>query len=71
MRSSEDERLCQEAQVYYYDLLCQEEAAVPPVVRRHVATCPACQEQMRRLREALFEAQGPATPPAAGQDETD
>ena len=70
MRASEGERLCQEAQVYYYDLLCQEEAAVPPVVRGHVAACPACQDQMRRLREALSEAQGPASAAGAGQDET-
>ncbi len=70
MRSFEDERLCQEAQVHYYDLLCQEEAAVPAVVRRHVATCPMCQEEMRRLREALFEAQRPASAAGAWQDET-
>ena len=70
MRSSEGERLCQEAQVYYYDLLCQEEAAVPAVVRRHVATCPACQEEMGRLRGALFEAQRPARAADTWQDET-
>jgi ketosteroid isomerase-like protein len=70
MRSFEDERLCQKAQVHYYDLLCQEEAAVPAAVRRHVATCPVCQEQMRRLREALFEAQRPASAAGAWQDET-
>jgi Zn-finger nucleic acid-binding protein len=70
MRPSEGERLCQEAQVYYYDLLCQEEATVPTVVRRHVATCPACQEEMRRLREALFEAQHSPSAAGAWQDET-
>jgi hypothetical protein len=69
MRSFEDERLCQQAQVHYYDLLCQEEAAVPAVVRRHVATCPVCQDRMRRLRETLFEAQRPAGA-GARQDET-
>ena len=70
MRSFEGERLCQGAQVYYYDLLCQEEAAVPAVVRRHVVTCPVCQDQMRRLRETLFEAQRPASAAGAWQDET-
>jgi len=70
MRSFEGERLCQEAQVHYYDLLCQEEAAVPAVVRRHVVTCPVCHEEMRRLREVLFEAQRPAGAARAWQDET-
>ncbi len=70
MRSCEDERLCQEARVHYYDLLCQEEAAVPAAVRRHVATCLVCQDQMRRLRETLFEAQRPASAAGAWQDET-
>jgi hypothetical protein len=60
MRPDDGERLCQEAQVYYYDLTSQDEAAVPDAVRRHVAACPACQEQVRRLREILLEAeQGP------------
>jgi hypothetical protein len=70
MRSCEDERLCQEARVHYYDLLCQEEAAVPALVRRHVATCLLCQDQMRRLRETLFEAERPASATGAWQDET-
>jgi hypothetical protein len=70
MRSSEGERLCQEAQVYYYDLLCQEEAVVPEAVRRHVAACSACLDQMRRLREALFEAEHPPGGAGVCQDET-
>ncbi len=70
MRSCEDERLCQEAKVHYYDLLCQEEAAVPAPVRRHVVTCPVCQDQMRRLRETLFETQRPARAAGPWQDET-
>jgi len=70
MSPSEGERLCQEAQVHYYDLLSQEEAAVPAVVRRHVAACPACREEMRRLREALLEAQHPPDSARARQDET-
>lgn len=57
MRADEGKHPCQEAEVYYYDLLYPDEGAVPEVVRRHVAGCPACQEQMRRLREALFEEQ--------------
>ncbi len=69
MRPSGGERLCQEARAYYYDLLCQEEAAVPALVRHHVSTCPACQEEMGRLREALLESQRPAGA-AAWQDET-
>ncbi|MCL5282972.1 MAG: hypothetical protein M1376_24065 [Planctomycetes bacterium] len=70
MRSCEDERPCQEAQVHYYDLLCQEEAAVPAVVRRHVAICPVCREKMRRLRETVLEAERTTGPAGAWQDET-
>ncbi len=70
MRASEGERLCQEAQVYYYDLLCQEEAAVPAVVRNHVSTCAACRDQMRRLSEALSEVQSPSSATGASRDET-
>ena len=63
MRAGDGKRLCQEAEVYYYDFLCQNEAAVPESARRHMAVCPSCQERIRRLRETLFEAQrdpGPA-----------
>jgi hypothetical protein len=63
MRAGDGKRLCQEAEVYYYDFLCQNEAAVPESVSRHMAACPSCRERMRRLRETLFEAQrapGPA-----------
>ncbi len=70
MRPCEDERLCLEAQVHYYDLLCPEETAVPASVRRHVAACPVCRENMRRLRESLMEAECPARPAGAWQDET-
>lgn len=55
MRVSDGEPLCQEARVYYYDLLCPDETIVPPSVRRHVASCPFCREQIGRLRETLFE----------------
>jgi hypothetical protein len=56
MRASEGERRCQEARVYYYDLLCQDDAAVPESIRCHVKACPVCRDQMCRLRETLFEA---------------
>ena len=70
MRADEGRRLCREAEVHYYDLLGPDEAAVPESVCRHVAACPACQEQMRRLREALFEAQRHPGPARSGDDET-
>ena len=63
MRAGNGKRLCQEAEVYYYDFLCQNEAAVPESASRHMAVCPSCQGRIRRLRETLFEAQrapGPA-----------
>jgi hypothetical protein len=70
MRADEAKRLCQEAQVYYYDFLCQDDTAVPESVSRHIAACPACQEQIRRLREALFEAQRDPSPAGSWDDET-
>lgn len=70
MRADEGKHPCQEAEVYYYDLLCPDEAAVPEPVRRHVAACPACQEQMHRLREALFEDQRDPGPSRAWDEET-
>lgn len=57
MRSDEGERPCREAEVYYYDFLCQEEAMVPESARRHLAVCPICQERLCRLKDTLFEAQ--------------
>jgi hypothetical protein len=70
MRADEGNRLCQEAEVHYYDLLGPDEAAVPESIRRHVAACSVCQEQMRRLREALFEAERPRSAARSGDDET-
>ncbi len=70
MRASDGKRPCQEARVYYYDLLCPDEAAVPPVVRQHVATCPFCREQMGRLRETLFEEEREPRGSRAPEDET-
>jgi hypothetical protein len=70
MRASGGKRLCQEARVYYYDLLCPDEAEVPPSVRQHVATCPVCQEQIRRLREALLDAERNPSPVGSWSDET-
>ena len=57
MRAGEGKRPCQEAEAYYYDFLCQDEALVPKSARRHLAACPACQERIRCLRDALFETQ--------------
>ncbi len=70
MRADEGNRLCREAEVHYYDLLGPDEAAVPESICRHVAACPACQEQMRRLREALFEAERSRDGTCSGDDET-
>ena len=62
MRAGEGKRPCQEAEAYYYDFLCQDEAAVPEPVRRHITACPVCQERIRRLRDTLFEAQRNSRP---------
>jgi len=70
MKADDGRRLCQEAQLYYYDLLCPDGAAVPESVSRHVSTCPACQEQVRRLREALLETQRESDPMGSCEDET-
>jgi len=47
------ESLCQKAQEYYYELLCQNDAAVPEAIIRHVEGCSFCREQIHRLQEAL------------------
>jgi hypothetical protein len=70
MRASGGRRLCQEARVYYYDLLSPNEAVVPESVRRHVARCPVCREQMGRLRDTLFEAERQPSPRDSHKDET-
>ena len=70
MRADDSQRLCQEARLSYYDLLGADEVAVPESVRRHVATCPACQEQLRRLRDALSESEKSSNPPGSRKDET-
>ncbi|MCX5643920.1 MAG: hypothetical protein NTZ17_04430 [Phycisphaerae bacterium] len=62
MRAGEGKRPCQEAEAYYYDFLCQDEATVPESARRHIAACPVCQERIRRLRDTLFEAQRNSSP---------
>lgn len=70
MRASDNARLCQEAQIYYYDLVCPEEGAVPASVRRHAAACPVCREQIRRLREVLCQSQESPRRAGSGRDET-
>jgi hypothetical protein len=62
MRDGKDKRPCREAEVYYYDFLCQDEAGVPESASRHMAACPVCQERIRRLRDTLFEAQRNSSP---------
>jgi hypothetical protein len=57
MRAGEGKRPCREAEIYYYDFLCPDEATIPESARRHIAACPACQERIRRLRDTLFAAQ--------------
>ena len=57
MRDDEGKRPCQQAEAYYYDFLCPDEAMVPESASRHIAACPVCQGRIRRLRDTLFEAQ--------------
>ncbi len=47
------EGLCHRAREYYYDLLRQNDAAVPEPIARHVKACPFCQGQISRLHKAL------------------
>jgi hypothetical protein len=55
--------LCQEARGYYYELLCRD-GAVPETIARHVEGCAFCQEEIRRLGNALHEADAPSKPSA-------
>jgi len=70
MRACDGKHLCQEAQGYLYDLLGPDETAVPASVRHHVQACPACQERMRRLRDALLEAQTDPSPAESSDEKT-
>ncbi|MCU0916991.1 MAG: hypothetical protein MUC88_20875 [Planctomycetes bacterium] len=66
---SEDRCLCREAADYYYDLLSQDRAAVPPHVVDHVEACLLCQEQIGRLRDVLREAERHPDPGERGGTE--
>jgi hypothetical protein len=70
MRADEGRRLCQKAEVYLYDLVCPEGAAVPERMRRHVEACAACQERLRRLREILRASQDQPSSTGPRQDRT-
>lgn len=70
MRADETRSLCPEAQAYYYDFLCQDDASVPEAVRRHLATCPACQAEIARLRETLRASQRDTGPAPVRTEET-
>jgi hypothetical protein len=69
MGASEGPRRCQGAREYYYDLLHPDGGPVPEAVRQHVAGCPFCQGQMRRLSDLLAQSQREANLPTAGAAE--
>lgn len=58
MRNSSSD--CQDARVYYYDILCQTvQGDVPAGTLQHVDACPHCQGEIARLERTLNEAEAP------------
>ncbi len=49
--------LCQEAEEYYYEILCRDGIVVPEAITRHVESCPFCQQQIRRLGDTFLQAE--------------
>jgi len=56
---SDIDPLCKDAEVYYYDILCDEgHKSVPASVVEHVNHCQNCQKQLKGLKATLFQASG-------------
>ena len=49
-------QFCEEARLYYYDLLCEETMqSVPKKVVNHIIGCSRCREQMNQLETMLYD----------------
>lgn len=51
----ENKQLCPEASRYYYDALSGRQSEIPSAIITHIAGCPACQSEIRRLECCLQE----------------
>jgi len=55
--------LCQQAELYYYDFLCEEgRALIPEPMVSHIKQCQYCQEQIDKLEKALSQGEGHIEP---------
>ena len=51
--------LCREAKLYYYDLLCEESRGlIPESIIDHIEQCQHCQEQIDQLKVGLSQTDG-------------
>lgn len=62
------ESLCQEAREHYYDFLCKGGQAVPEAIAHHIQDCPFCQEEVRRLGDAIGGSDDPSQSLAVPRD---
>ncbi len=52
--ATQNNKLCEEAKLYYYDHLCDESGGpVPQPVSNHIEQCRNCKKQINRLKEGL------------------
>jgi len=63
--SGNGEGHCLEAREHYYELLCRGAGAVPEPIARHVEGCSFCQQEIRRLKDAIGEVDEPSSPSVA------
>ena len=60
--------LCQEAQLHYYDFICDEtHSSVPDSITDHIEQCQHCRQQIKQLEEVLSQTEDQAI---SGQDQT-
>lgn len=65
-----DRDLCRQAEEHYYEILCRDGVGIPEAVTHHIASCPSCQEQIRRLRDTLAQTVEGADSPGSPSDGT-
>ncbi|MFQ6115930.1 MAG: hypothetical protein ACE5NG_17860, partial [bacterium] len=55
--------LCQQAELYYYDFLCEESRTIiPEPIISHIKQCQLCQDQINELGDVLSEVEGHIEP---------
>lgn len=64
------ESLCDKAREFYYEFLRHNRAAVPDAIIHHIEGCAFCQEEIRRLQEAMTQVRD-APNPAPGPRRND